>query len=247
MSNSKLLPSGWAVPEVFRARLGDEVGRQRLMESDGHILLVLHAPPELHEDERVGRFFWRDTDGTWRASIQGSGVAALSGHIQEFEDRLDALEERERSAGRAKDYFEVLRALTPLHRAARNLHAVLQKAREAMNTDSRIIRWRDDAYGIERSAELLLGETRHGLDFVTAMRAEEQAEEAENMAMASHRLNVLAALFFPLATIASLLGMNVPTGLEDSPAPWTFLGILMLGAMIGVGVKMALEPPSKQK
>lgn len=112
-----------------------------------------------------------------------------------------------------------------------------------MNDDPRIIRWRDEAYSIERTAELLLGETRHGLDFVTAMRAEEQAAKAESMAIAAHRLNVLAAVFFPLATIASLLGMNVPTGLENSPAPWTFLAILGFGTLIGFVVKRFLEPP----
>ena len=245
MSRSKLLPSGWSVPALFHARLGDEVGRQRLMASEGHLLLVLHAPPSADEDERSGRFFWRDTEGMWRASIQGSGVAAMVDHLSEFEGLLEALEDRESKATRAREYFEVLRELTPLHRAARNLHSVLQKAREAMNEDSRIIRWRDEAYSIERTAELLLGETRHGLDFVTAMRAEEQAVEAHNMAEAGHRLNVLAALFFPLATIASLLGMNVPTGLEDSPAPWTFIGVLVVGGIIGVGLKVALDAPSK--
>jgi len=245
ISGSKLLPAGWAVPPIFRNRLGDEVGRQRLMASDGHLLLVLHAPPSADDDERTGRFFWRDPEGTWRASIQGSGIAALTGHLQEFEAQLEALELREQNATGARHYFDILRALTPLHRASRNLHSVLQKAREANSDDSRIIRWRDEAYGIERTAELLLGETRHGLDFVTAMRAEEQAVEAQNMTVASHRLNVLAALFFPLATIASLLGMNVPSGLEDSPAPWTFLGILAIGAIIGVGVKTSLDAGAK--
>jgi Mg2+ and Co2+ transporter CorA len=215
------------------------------MVAEGHLLLVLHAPPGADEDERSGRFFWREPDGSWRASIRGSGVAAIADHLREFETRLDALEDRESNASLARDYFDLIRELTPLHRAARNLHAVIQKARESMNDDSRIIRWRDDAYSIERTAELLLGETRNGLDFVTAMRAEEQAVESQNMALAGHRLNVLAALFFPLATIASLLGMNVPTGLEDSPEPWTFIGVLVVGALVGVGLKGFLEPPAK--
>jgi len=245
MPKTNLLPPGWSVPDIFRDRLGDEVGRQRLMVADGHLLLVLHAPPGPDEDERSGRFFWRDSEGGWRASSQGSGVAALAEHLRQFEARLEELEGRESRATLARDYFDVLRELTPLHRAARNLHSVLQKAREAMNADARIIRWRDDAYGIERTAELLLGETRHGLDFVTALRAEEQAVESQNMAVAGHRLNVLAALFFPLATIASLLGMNVPTGLEDSPEPWTFIGVLIVGVLTGVGVKMALDSPAK--
>ena len=213
------------------------------MAQDGQLLLVLRAPPDPDDDERTGRFFWRDPEGTWRASTQGSGVAAIAAHLGAFEARLDALEAREDSAKKARDYFEVLRELTPLHRTTCNRHAALQKAREAKNDDTRIIRRRDEAYSIERTAELLLGQTRHGLDFVTAMRTEEQAAKAESMAIAAHRLNVLAVVFFPLAVIACLLGLNVPTGLEDSPAPWTFLAILGLGTLIGFVVKRFVEPP----
>jgi hypothetical protein len=43
--DSNLLPPDWDVPAKIRARLGTTAGRQRLIQEDGHLLLVLHAPP----------------------------------------------------------------------------------------------------------------------------------------------------------------------------------------------------------
>jgi len=241
---NSLLPATWEhLPQRFHERLGDDVGRQRLMEHDGHLLLVLHAPPKPDDDQRTGRFFWRRPDGSWKTTEVGSGIGALEAHLAEFESLLNDAEEEEASAEHAEQYFDLLRRITPVHRAAIHLHAVLQKAREAKDEDERIIRWRDDAYALERRAELVLGETRYGLDFVSARFAEAQAREAQEMAHSSHRLNVLAALFLPAATIASFMGMNVPHGLEDAAAPWTFLAILLLGVVFGVGVKSMLDRP----
>ncbi len=56
-TESTLLPSDWNVPAVFRQRLGESAGRQRVMAADGHLLLVLHAPPGADEAGRRGRFF----------------------------------------------------------------------------------------------------------------------------------------------------------------------------------------------
>ena len=242
---ASLLPVTWDLPQRFRDRLGEDVGRQRAMLHDGHLLLVLHAPPQVLDD-REGRFFWRSPDGTWRASVAGSGVGALDAHLAEYDDLLDAAEEAELAASTAEDYFELLQQLPPLQRAARNLHTVLQRAREAVDADRRIIGWRDEAYAVERRAELLLGEARYGLDFVSARHAEEQAHEAQEMARAGHRLNVLAALFLPAATIASFLGMNVPHGLEQEPAPWTFLAMVLLGVVCGVGLKVMTDRPAER-
>ena len=41
-----LLPAPWQVPSVFRERMGTQVGRQRSMVADGHLLLVLHGASE---------------------------------------------------------------------------------------------------------------------------------------------------------------------------------------------------------
>ena len=74
MSEKKtMLPTSWEVPQVFRDRLGSRVGRQRAMVAEGHLLLVLHAPPAPDQDEREGRFFWRKPDGTWVSDRMGVG------------------------------------------------------------------------------------------------------------------------------------------------------------------------------
>ena len=70
---NSLLPLDWQVPQVFRDRLGDSPGRQRLMKADGHLLLIAHRPPSPDETGRRGRYFWRDTTGAWRSSDLGHG------------------------------------------------------------------------------------------------------------------------------------------------------------------------------
>jgi len=64
MIEKSILPPGWQVPQEFRTRLGTSVGCQRPMLADGHLLLVLHAPPKPENQVRVDRFFWRTSDGT---------------------------------------------------------------------------------------------------------------------------------------------------------------------------------------
>jgi len=43
---SSILPTSWDIPQSIRRRLGNRVGRQRSMSADGHLLLVMHAPPD---------------------------------------------------------------------------------------------------------------------------------------------------------------------------------------------------------
>ena len=92
-----ILPAKWEVPEVFRQRLGDKAGRQRPMVAEGHLLLVLHAPPQPEQNERVGRFFWRSPEGNWVSKDLGTGVNAISKHLDEYQtilSRLDQIEEQ---------------------------------------------------------------------------------------------------------------------------------------------------------
>jgi hypothetical protein len=60
-----LIPAVWDVPQRFRQRMGERIGRQRAMFDDGHLLLVLHAPPGPDDEERIGRLFWGLPDGIW--------------------------------------------------------------------------------------------------------------------------------------------------------------------------------------
>src|SRR5262245_26077592 len=111
------LPPDWQIPPVFAARLGDTAGRQRAMAADGHLLLVLHDPPAPGAPERAGRPFWRDPSGVWRSVSSDDGLPYLKRHVMAFADRVEVLERQWQSAGTAEDYFALLRALGPVHRA----------------------------------------------------------------------------------------------------------------------------------
>jgi hypothetical protein len=54
MAAPSTLPPSWDVPQEFRNRLGKQAGRQRAMLSEGHLLLILHRPPDPHRDKRWG-------------------------------------------------------------------------------------------------------------------------------------------------------------------------------------------------
>lgn len=88
-----LLPAGWGVPQVFRDRLGDEAGRQRLMAHDGHLLLVLHAPPRAGEPFRRGRLFWRNPDGLWKPQSLTHSQHAIGELLGEYEQLTDEIED----------------------------------------------------------------------------------------------------------------------------------------------------------
>lgn len=233
MERRSLLPPGWEVPEVFRRRLGSTVGRQRTMFADGHLLLVVHQPPGPEEDERQPRFFWRRPDGTWTSSDLGSGPQALAKHLDQFAEIVHQCDEIEDRATTVDQYHQSLEALAPVARSARNLHQVLQEARELCPDDRDLINVRDRAYEIERTAELVYTQTKNSLDFAVAKRAEEQARASHRMAISAHRLNMLAAFFFPLATLSGILGVNLRHGWEDAAPPLPFLLMVAGGVFAG--------------
>jgi hypothetical protein len=238
MAAKSLLPPAWEVPPLFRQRLGDTIGKQRLMQADGHLLLVLHRPPKPDEAERGGRFFWRKPDGVWNGCEPGGKSITLANHLAEYNDIYERLDRDEDAAQTAREYFDLMSALGPLHRAARNLHAVLQEAREALPTDRDLINARDRAYELERSFDLLHTDSKNGLDFAVARQAEQQAASSQRMAVSAHRLNLLAAFFFPLATLSAVLGANIKHGYENMEAPTAF--VAMVGAGLVAGAILAL-------
>jgi len=236
------LPPDWKLPPVLAARLGDLAGRQRAMAADGHLLLVLHGRPEPGTPTRAGRPFWRDPEGHWRSAPSDDGLPVLKRHIAAYVERAEELERDWQDATTAADYFGLLQELGPLHRAVRNLHAALQLARELVPADRDIINLRDQAGEVERTIELLHGDARNGLDYTVAHQAERQAERTYDMAVSAHRLNLLAAVFFPTATLSALFGMNLAHGLDtgDFP-PWAlFWGILGVGLACGAYLAQAI-------
>jgi hypothetical protein len=233
---SNLLPAGWEVPPVFRQRLGEQAGRQRLMESDGHLLIILHAPPKPDTRERDGRFFWRDPSGKWTPTGTSPSQPGLGDFIAQYERVLAAFQRHEDEASNAREYFQLLNRLQPMVRTTRNMQQVLQDARESAPNDRQLLLWRDRAYSIARAAEQLHADAKNALDFAVAQRGEEEAEATRRVEAASHRLNVLAAMFFPMVTLATFFGMEMPNGLEKwnaQYAPWPMYGILAVGMILG--------------
>ena len=92
---------------------------------------------------------------------------------------------------------------------------------------------RDRAYTIERNAELLFQETKIGLDFRLAKQAEAQSRATQHMVVAAHRLNMLAAFFFPIATLTTIFGVNLRHGYEEQYVPSLFLLMVVVGLLLG--------------
>lgn len=235
-----MLPHDWQVPALFSARLGDSAGRQRAIAADGHLLLVLHEVPRPAESERAGRLFWRDPEGAWRSKPLGDGLQALRQHVVDFANRVEELEKQWQTAGTAEDYYTLLRVIAPLHRTVRNLHAALQQARELVAEDRDIINLRDQVGEIERTIELLHGDAKNGLDFTVAYQAEQQTERSHDMAVAAHRLNLMAATLLPIATVSGIYGAifgMILAHREHKDHEWStpelFWSILGLGLVSG--------------
>lgn len=242
------LPEAWNVPQLFRGRVRESVGRQRAMTAEGHLLLVLHEPPLANETDRRARFFWRSPDGTWQSNNLGPGINALKRHVAEFGEAVRRLDEAEDRADAADDYLGLLRRLAPLRRATRHLHDALQEARQMVSEDHDLIVCRDLAYQIQRLADLVQDDTKSGLDCAIARRAEEQAESGERMALAAHRLNVLAAVFFPIVTISSILGMNLADGLDERMlSQWLFWLVLAVGIGSGILLNSLILPKRRRR
>jgi Mg2+ and Co2+ transporter CorA len=234
------VPIEWQLPPDILERLGDRAGRQRAMSADGHLLIVLHEPPKPGVSERTGRLFWRNPQGNWSSNSLGAGLQSLNTHLAEFTQRIDTLEKRLETAQTANDYYSLLRTIAPLYRTARYLHAALQQAREMVPDDRDVINARDQATEIERALELMHGDASHGLDFTIARQAEDQAEASFQMSIAGYRLNLLAAMFFPIATIATVFGMNLRHGFEDDRTGAVFWSLLVVGLACGTVLALAI-------
>lgn len=247
-----IIPPTWNLPEAIRNRLGASTyGRQRAIIEDGHLLLVLHKPPGPDDAKREGVLFWRSPGGEWQCNRSGPGVGGVKRHVLSYAEAEAKLTADFEQATALDQLFDLLAALTPLARAARNQHAALQAAREAVKADAALVELRDLAYEIERNLELLLEDTRNELQYRTAREAEEQARVSRAALHASHRLNTLAAWFFPLTAITSLFGMNFAHGLDTSK-PVLFWGVFAVGVGLGFGMKgwvvaKPLEDDTKHK
>ncbi len=233
-----ILPPTWSLPESVRARVSPTTyGRQRAIFEEGHLLLILHKPPEPNVAAREGALFWRNPAGEWQAArATGAGSGALKRHIGEYAALEASLTERIEEAGTTKALFEALEEATPVARAARNLHAALQAARDAVGDDPFLIEMRDLGSDLERNFDLLIEDARNTIQFRTLREAEEQARLGREAVRAGHRLNLIAALFLPATAITSAFGMNLPSG---SGGFWAVIVGSLLAGLAVVGWVLA--------
>ncbi|WP_075090899.1 hypothetical protein [Haloferula sp. BvORR071] len=226
------LPKSWDLPESIRKRLGDEAGRQRLMDEDGHLLLILHQAPEPEDNEiRKAVLLWNQPTGEWKSTPDGGGLAALDAHMQTYSRNIHTLDEQVEAAKTPRQYFDLMKHVTPLLRATRNMLAVMQDAREARPEDRRLINFRDRAVELERAIDLVAEDAKAGMEFSLAENTEEQSRFAHDAAIEARKLNRLVATFFPLATLVAVFGMSPPAEVIKAPGFWLVLGA---GILIGL-------------
>ncbi len=240
-----MIPQDWEIPEAISTRFGRTGGRQRAMYADGHLIIVLHKVPEPDSLTRTAAFFWRKPDGTWvaNADAESSGLDALDEHLECYERTITGLEAAHEAACTSTEHFYVLERIGAIDRAARNLVAALQSAREQFGNDLTLINIRDRALEISRTAELARADSKNGLEYAIARQAEQQARITDRMATAAHRLNIVAAIFFPLTALGGLLGMNMHNGLEKLPI-WSFWLVLCVGFLVGLLVSHLVTRPT---
>jgi hypothetical protein len=235
MPNTPLIPANWtSFPDEFRERLGTTVGRQRCMAIPNQLLIVAHQVPEHDEVSRRGQLFWLDSSGEWRASNGDPGKVALQMHLDRYSKRIDHFEVIEAKAQKADDYLPILDGIVPLVRSTKNLLSTLEEARKEFPKDRSIIDHRDRAYELSRQAELLYEDAKNSMEVAMIRRADEQTMATHQMTVASHRLNLLAAIFFPLATMGSVFGTTLTDNWSWSKSISGFACFLAAGIALGL-------------
>lgn len=231
MTRNVELPPGWKLPEEIVRRLGSSSGRQRVISENDNILIVLHKPPLKHESHRESVFLWRNEKGIWDVSERGGGLNSLDDFLENYVRIEEALDDGYEKAANASDFFELLEKIAPVQRAVKNMSKTLQEARQVVGEE--LVDHRNKAEELHRNIELLYIDCKNGLDYAIAKKTEEQSEMQRQALAAGHRLNIIMALFLPITAVASLLGMNIPHGLESSPS-WMFGLIVGVCSMLGL-------------
>jgi len=216
------------------------------MHADSHLLIVGHFVPEPDEATRRGILFWRDAAGEWKCSNGDPGRAALAMHLDRSSKRLEACEQQEQAAMRADDYLPLLEGLAPLVRTQRNFFETLEEARKAMPEVRELIDHRDRSYDLSRQADLLYEDAKNSMDVAIVRRADEQAESTQQMTVAAYRLNILAALFFPFATLGAIFGTTLTENWSWSQSPSPFVLFVLVSLIAGFILTMFIAKPPKR-
>lgn len=235
--SSKRKTINWTLPAEIEARLGENsYGRQRVIAEAGHVLIILHHPPQPDTLDREPALFLRKPDGSLHANGYDQGAHKLRKLLAEYRQRWEECDTAYDSAESSSELLKLLETLGPLNRSSTNLARALQEARDAAKDDRFLIGMRDESEEISRAFDLLTADAKLKLDYRIASNSEAQAEQTRQMLRAQHRLNVLAAITLPLMALATILGMNVSHGLEDRN-PLVFAMVLIFGLTIGLIVR----------
>ena len=225
----------WPLSPAILQRLGTaSYGAQRAIYEDDQLLLVLHAPP-VPGNLREHEIFLRIADGTakghWMYKGQKGGQPAMLHLLDRYEARLTQLQDALDGVKSSDDLFQIIGVCIPLARAAANCHKALQVARDAVKEDLWLIDQRDRAVELARGFELLLADARLELDYRLAKTAEEQARATHAVTRGQRKLNIIAALTFPIIAIGAIFGMNLRSGLEE--AHWMIFWLVVLMSVGG--------------
>jgi hypothetical protein len=195
----------------------------------------------------AAEIFLRQLDGKWLHKGLDHGERALAAFLDNYRALLDTQETRFEKATDIDVLYAVIDSLIPLARSTANTKLALQSAREALANDAFIITMRDRSVDIARGFELLLADARLALEYRVARSAEEQIRAAEIGNRAQQKLNILAAIAFPIMTVSAVFGTNLRSGLENMPilAFWlVFAGGLALGLFVRRWVS-EIGPPTQ--
>jgi Mg2+ and Co2+ transporter CorA len=227
----------WKLPEKIVVRLGKQTyGRQRIIYEEDHLLLILHEPPSADALTRTNRVFLRTPDGKWFCNGRSEGIKKLFLLLQQYSELEESLEKELDRAESPDRLLDIIEKLTPLVRSSHNMFNAIQSARETVKSDVKVIEARDTAYEIQRNFELLHSDAKMALDHRIAKNAETDAAVGREAVKAQHRLNILAAVFFPLTALSSLFGMNLPSGLEHLGLPGFWI-VFTCGIILGFIIK----------
>jgi len=253
-------PKIWDLPFEIRRQLSGHAGRQRTIIADDNLLIVLRQVPAGKSEFGDTVSFWKDREHQWHFSERGGGLSALERLVQDYDDRVAALEESLAGAEDSEARFQTLDEVTPVLRAVRGLCDALGKAREwsdqhvdstrsapsqtpkratsdkneELPEPSKLHVLFDHASEISRSAEFLKSDIEGAIRFAHARQQEIQSHYVRQQSQAAHRLNILAATFLPVATISSVFGMNLASGLEKSS--FLFWIVLLLATVVGAWI-----------
>ncbi len=224
----------WPLVHGIEARLSESsYGRQRAIYEQEQMLLILHRPPKPESKARENAIFLREADGHWWLNGLRNSKEQLPALLQSYRDKLEEHELQYQNALSADDLFITMESFNPLLRAMKNFDLALQSARELLEGDKFILSMRDQSNELLRNFELLGEEMKLALDHRIAKNAEAQNQEAQKMAKAQHKLNLMAAITFPLMALSSMAGMSFIGDPKDFLSGF-FLTVVATGICAGV-------------